>query len=416
MVVRLSILVTAAFWVAVSVVHATNLGPEIVVSALDNVQGVPAVAFAEGPDEYLVVWENQWGGDYRDIYAQRIAADGTLLSNFSVASLPNSSRNPAVAYDPTRDRYLVVWSTESSTFDYLDLYGRFIPRVAPDPSLTEFLIDSRQSYDEYPDVEFALAQDEFMVVWAKTYLFNPEVFGRRIAADGSGFPDTTFSLMIPNFGEAGSDLAYNLNRNEYLLTFSAGDLTDPWDVFAVRITADGTALGGGLFPVADWADGEGSTAVASCHGLDGYLVVWQNSQTDIYARFVTGDGVVDGPPIHIEDKPFNDLWADVACSHDGSHYLVTWQSEYPSGLSGVWARAVMPNHVADSKLILSPPTLNSGSTDPAVAAGAGGFLITWAHGREDSSWVDIHARTANPVLFHDGFESGDTGHWWRVMP
>ncbi len=121
---RLIALLTVLLWAAAPGVRASNMGSEITISALDNEQSVPAVAFAEGPDEYLVVWQNQWGG--------------------------------------------------------------------------------------------------------------------------------------------------------------------------------------GEFAVAAWPDDEYGTAVASCHGLDGYLVAWQNSQTDIYARFVTGDGIIDGPPIHIEDKPLDD--------------------------------------------------------------------------------------------------------------
>ncbi|MFL7792398.1 MAG: hypothetical protein AB8I69_09680, partial [Anaerolineae bacterium] len=44
----------------------------------------PAVAYNSRHDEYLVVWENDRGAT-RDIYAQRVAGDGTLKTWFTIA-------------------------------------------------------------------------------------------------------------------------------------------------------------------------------------------------------------------------------------------------------------------------------------------------------------------------------------------
>ncbi|MCD4750527.1 MAG: hypothetical protein K8R59_14245 [Thermoanaerobaculales bacterium] len=417
---RLTVPFTALLWVGAAVVHATTLGPEIVVSALDNEQGWPAVAFAEGPDEYLVVWHNRWGGDYYDIYAQRISAEGTILTWFSIASLPNDSRWPAVAYDPSRDRYLVVWSYDSlgDGSDW-DVRGRFIPRLGPDPSLTDFTLDSGSGSQVTPKTEFALAQDEFMVVWTNEYQVGPpDIAARRVFADGSGFPDSRFQVSGGVNPRLDADIAYNLARNEFLIAFQAWVPTpvDSFEIHGVRMTATGVILGGGELEIATLPSDDTQPAVASCHELDGYLVAWSSFEPDIYARFVTGDGVLDGPPIHIEDNLYPDQLPDVACSLDGARYLVAWQTEYAFGLNGVWARDVMPSHVAGPPFRIVVPTSTSESTAPAVAGGAGGFMITWEHEREGTSYVDIHARTADPGLFQDGFESGDTTHWSSVVP
>ena len=401
-------------------VSATALGPEIVVSALDNEQGAQAVAFAEGPDEYLVVWHNLWGGGYYDIYAQRISAEGVLLSGFSIASVPNDSFMPAVAYDPTRDRYLVVWSYDfSGDGSDVDLRGRFIPRLGPDPSLTQFTIDSDPNNQLLAKVEFALAQDEFMVVWTDLGNLNPpKVIARRVFADGSGFPDGRFSVSSGTLSRLEAEIAYNPARNEFLIVFPAwvGPPVDNYEIHAVRLTAAGFILGGGEFEIAAMQSDDLQPVVASCRELDGYLVAWQSYEPDIYARIVSGEGLVDGPPIHIEDSLNPDVSPDVACSLDGIGYLVAWQTEYVLGLDGVWARSVMANHVAGTMFEVVSPTLTSESTYPVVAGGAGGFMITWEHEREGTSYVDIHARTADPGLFYDGFESGNTMNWSSVVP
>ncbi|MEZ4556352.1 MAG: hypothetical protein R2854_07880, partial [Caldilineaceae bacterium] len=86
----------------------THLGGEIVVSALDNDQLWPAVAYNPQHREYLVVWQNNWSGN-RDIYAQRVDAQGDLLSWFAVTTGTHDRAQPAVAYDPVNQRYLVTW-------------------------------------------------------------------------------------------------------------------------------------------------------------------------------------------------------------------------------------------------------------------------------------------------------------------
>jgi hypothetical protein len=82
-----------------------GLGPEITVSDLDNEQVHPAIAYNETRDQYLVVWQNDWGG-VSDIYAQRLDGEGNLLSWFTVDTGTNSRIQPTVTYDSINDRYL----------------------------------------------------------------------------------------------------------------------------------------------------------------------------------------------------------------------------------------------------------------------------------------------------------------------
>ena len=82
--------------IAATGTNGSFLGREIVISALDNRQILPAVAYNSQHDEYLVVWNNYWAGS-ADIYAQRLTGQGELKSWFAVgptappASLPKRS-------------------------------------------------------------------------------------------------------------------------------------------------------------------------------------------------------------------------------------------------------------------------------------------------------------------------------------
>ena len=84
----------------------------------------PAVAYNSNHDEYLVVWYNDQGGGTWDIYAQRVAGDGTLLSNFTIATNAGKMNwQPDVAYNPVQDEYLIVYTYEVSSTDY-DIWAR----------------------------------------------------------------------------------------------------------------------------------------------------------------------------------------------------------------------------------------------------------------------------------------------------
>ena len=107
------VLVLAIGTITIVMVHPLSaqqgLGLEITISDLDNEQVHPGIAYNDTRDQYLVVWQNNWGG-VSDIYAQRLDGEGNLLSWFTVDTGTNSRVQPTVTYDSVNDRYLVVWA------------------------------------------------------------------------------------------------------------------------------------------------------------------------------------------------------------------------------------------------------------------------------------------------------------------
>jgi hypothetical protein len=387
--------------VATSAVANSRLSGEIVISALDNEQHLPSVAYNWKHREYLVVWHNTWAIGTRDIRATRISEQGQVLNEFTVYEHPTKdSAQPSVAYDPVNDRYLVVWIFDAfgDGSDW-DLYGRFIPWNGPSPSLTEFPIVTWSTSQWNPMAAYARAQEEFFVVWTNTYVTGTPpayVSGKRIYANGSGFPSTGGDLTLSHTTEnyINPDVSYNLARNEYLVVWEK--VSTSRDIWAVRLTGSAAQLGGGPFGIAGWPDNEEKPAVAACEGADQYLVTWQSlvgSEYDLYARFIKGDGTPDS--VHVISNLAGDQEeADVACNMSGRQYMVSWQEKIATyGISG---RLVFPDKTMPSGFQIVPPGSAPGHTDPAVAGGYTNYLVAWEHQRSGTSYRDIHGRLITP--------------------
>lgn len=381
------------------------IGPDIPISTLDNQKLLPAAAYNWKHHEYLVVWHNKWPGN-RDIYAQRVAETGELLSWFAVSAGPQDRAQPSVAYDPVNDRYLVVW-----IFDALgngsdwDVYGRFIPASGPDPALGEFAICDWNSSQWNPVVAYGRAQEEFMVAWANEAAGVPwYVSARRVNAKTGAFPSTgsDITLAHPTHNRVNPDIAYNLNRNEYLVVWE--EAASSQDIWALRMTGTALPLGGGEFAIAGWPDHEERPAVAACAAQDQYLVAWQSDvgsgkvNYDIYAWFLDGAGTTVGAPLLIDATTSPEENVAIACNFGESAYFLTWQARYTNLKYGIAARMAFPDGSLAPGYDLAVAYDNR--TQPAVAGGHASFLAVWEQVRDGTGYQDIHGRLFWPqVLF-----------------
>ncbi|HZU87265.1 MAG TPA: hypothetical protein VFF78_07265 [Anaerolineaceae bacterium] len=382
---------------AAMAVASIDLSPEIVISSIDNEKFLPAVAYNSVHDEYLVVWQNKWPGN-RDIYAQRLSSSGELLSWFAVAPGPGSDSydraQPSVAYDPVNDRYLIVFIYDifGNGSDY-DIGGRFIPWAGPDPTLTEFLICIWNSSQWNPVVTFALAQQEFLVTWTNTPSGQPSYISAARVDHNTGDLLDDFTVSSGTENRINPDVAYNLARNEYLVVWDK--VGGNHDIYGVRLSGNGSALGTGEFAIAGWPDNEETPTVAACHGADQYLVGWQSlvgppTNYDVYARYVAGDGV-PGTVFLVDGTTAPEVAIDAACLHDGQEYLLAWQTMYATGYYGIWGRLVHPVGLEDSFLFVQPGT-TADRLEPAIAGSRVNFLTTWVHDRNGTVYQDIRGR------------------------
>jgi hypothetical protein len=395
---------------------ASNLSGEIVISELEGGEFSPAIAYNSVRNQYLVVWEVDWGGGYHDIHARRISGDGRLLSEFSLASPPlyRSQTNPAVAYDPVNDRYLVVWAYDvSGDGSNWDVYGTFIPWDGPQGEVYNYFpICSWSSNQGHPAVAYGRAQEEFLVVWKSESIGVPGyISARRVFATGGFPPGDGFTISSGTQIRDFPDVAYNLHRNEYLVTWDLELSASNIDIYGKRLDGYGNTLTGGNpnvtgeFPIAGWPSFEAEPAVAACAAADQYLVAWQSDQGPplgdnyaIYARYLNGDAV-PGNVHEIDDTTSPELNVDVDCNLAGNRYLLAWQTRYANPIEyGIWARTAWPNGSLDPPFGVRPPGPTTDREYPAVTGGRTGFLVAWEHQRDAGGNRDIHGRLVQYAL------------------
>jgi hypothetical protein len=298
----------------------------------------PAVAFNPNQNEYLVVWDGYDDFDTfvlgeREIFGQRVAATtGTEIGvDLRLSDMgPDEDQEygaytPAVAYNPTQGEYLVVWygddDTGSLVNDEYEIFGQRVAgatgaEIGVDQRLSDMGPNGDPDYDALaPDVAYNPTQDEYLVVWygddnTGTLVDNEgEIFGQRVAvATGAEIGgDVRLSDMGPDGDEyydaVRPAVAYNPNREEYLVTWEGDDVTGSpvslaYEIYGQRVeSTTGAEIGGDLRlsdmgPEGDLNYSAYGSALAYNLTQDEYLVVWEGE--DYIFPLVSGEREIFG--------------------------------------------------------------------------------------------------------------------------
>jgi hypothetical protein len=326
-----------------------------------------------------------WYGDHdtdgeNEIYGRLIGSDGMpLAAQFRVSDMgpggdvDYDALNPAVAYKPIDNEFLVVWSGDDDTGGLSnDESENFGQRLHADTGLHTGANDFRISDPgppgspvngaTEPDVVHSATTNQYLVVWTADEgldgLANEEheVYGQQLSATGGeiGANDFRISQMGPDgnasYDALGSAVAYNPVSDEYLVVWSGDDNTPPLvdnerELFGQRLSATGGAIGADDFRITDMGPdgdanfGAGSPAVAHNPGSNEFLVVWEgddnvatvDEEFEVFGQRLSATGdTIGGNDFRVSDMgPDGDTTyygAQPAVAPDpgGGRYLVTW--------------------------------------------------------------------------------------------
>ncbi|YCM42496.1 hypothetical protein V2O64_14390 [Verrucomicrobiaceae bacterium 227] len=190
----------------------------------------PAIAYSDG-GRFLVVWE---GDDLSgalvngesEIFGQLVDAETMMEvgpNDFRISQVAEDgdtskdAGSPAVAFDPVREQFLVVWEADTGAGSLgsseVEIYGQFIADVtgletgADDFRISFFGNDDGSSADSVssPEVIYQAEENAFVVAWHAPEVFvggarEEEIFGQVIdAATGAAVGvNTRMSDMGPD--------------------------------------------------------------------------------------------------------------------------------------------------------------------------------------------------------------------------
>ena len=254
-----------------------------------NYRGIrAAIAYNSVDHEYLVVWRGDHttpGDDKFEIFGQRIHAttgaelgsNDFQISEMSSAGFTNGAHTPDVAYNPTTNQYLVVWSgkddLEPEPFESFEIWGQRIDGATGDPLGGDFLISDMGTSATQPDlfnavtpaVAYNSAANEYLVVWSGDDDIGGgpegneqfEIWGQRLDGDTGTEAGAADDFRISSTGGTTSAffdanrpaVAYNEVDDEYLVAWDGDDGTPPYadnelEIWVQRLDNEGAELGG----------------------------------------------------------------------------------------------------------------------------------------------------------------------------
>jgi hypothetical protein len=354
----------------------------------------PAVAYDSQRQEYLVVWWNN--RPYcPDIYGQRVSKSGALVGPwFSIAAgCPAKRSYPDVAYNSQQDQYLVVWLEQDGNYS---IRGQRLSATGQLQGGEISIAVSTSSVDYFnPAVAYDSTYDKYLVVYsdADPATGKEAVIAQALNSDGSDW-GSSFEITSNLPVVYRPDVAYNPLRNEFLAAWVQG--SPPGNVMARRVKMAGGAgvLGSILTISSDPSNNNTSPHIAAVsRSPDGqYLVVWGHcknnlcSVMDTLAQLVSGAGNLEGGTIQFP-TPLNIAYdADVTGCENSSAYFVTWTqaNTFPGDIAG--------RFVSVGGLMQPDFWLSGASAQPAVACGPhGDYLVVYTDTPTTSNY-DIWGR------------------------
>jgi len=249
---------------------------EIAVTTGIEAESNPAIAYDPDYHGYMVVWEYLNTSGNIDIHRRQVYKDGTVDSEYSIASTLNNETSPDVVFNPDEREYVVVWAYNVGTSfhaiqgkHYTAAGGVFSPGLSISSNTTNTLYR--------PVIDYNSSSDEYLVVFEKeTSPGNNEIWAQRLDNDGSR---TGQSIMISNSSSGERSPVVSSDGNRYLVAWQeeinhAG--TYSYDIRGLMVNGDGS-LYGSEFSIASSEYDLIKPRATYNSKEDQFLIVWEDN-------------------------------------------------------------------------------------------------------------------------------------------
>ena len=300
----------------------------------------PAVAFNELDSNFMVIWENDEASEIEGRIVTLPTTAGGPLGLGPVFTISSSGplkpiNDPTLAYNSTRNTYLVAWQEATADEDLLrgallGPAGETLPgspfRIdavgceADDPSIAYTTghasmddgVEDEDADDESTDGLASSETDRWLVVWNQDDSSPCDedlssINGRLVNGDGT-FVGPVFDVSTNVEGHTDeSNVAYDSTGQEFLVAFEReSPEASNTDILGQRVSPAGDLLGLELQLAANLLKSTlRDPGLAYSPEAAGYFVVWRNVHDEdpirVEGRFVSGGTAVLGPRYFISD-------------------------------------------------------------------------------------------------------------------
>lgn len=308
----------------------------------NNSDGFASAAYDPVNDRYLLVYEKSDNGD-RDIWARFVSNSGDYLApEFPITTDTPHERSPAVAYDSVSGKYLAVWRDYRNS--NWDIYGQFIDgdNVSGLLYSSEFAIaDSASEHSVHPALVFDETTARFLVIWSGLtgYPGGNLISGQFVNSASS--PSYLFSVNFPlstvDSNKYSVAVANDPVNDRFLAVWE-----DRRSGIAIYGQIVDSASGGGFLystdastnlPIATGAAYGSDPDVAYSGSTGRFMVVWTDSRDadgNIYGQLIDADtGAPYGTSVDtnfpVSTAPSHQRESALAAGPDGN-YLVVFSS------------------------------------------------------------------------------------------
>lgn len=257
--------------------NGTLNGSNFVISNAEYSQNYPKVAYDNAHQRFLVVWQDSRNEVGYDIYGQLVNANGTLNgSNFVISTAANNQNNPSVAFDNNNQRFLVAWADSRGGIDY-DIYGQL---VNPDGTLNDnnFVISDAANAQYYPAVAYDSSNQRFLVVFTS---YNPatdyDIYGQLINANGT-LNGSNFVIADAGSIQDKPVVSYDSANQRFLVTWEDNRSGSTYDIYGQLVNASGT-LSGSNFVISEAEYDQLTPALAYNSNFANFVVAYETRIT-----------------------------------------------------------------------------------------------------------------------------------------
>jgi hypothetical protein len=318
---------------------------------------VPDVVYNSQRQEYLVIWALDTGNGF-ELHAQAVSAQGGVTGpDVTFGTGIYSIAGFHVAYSPVSNKYLVVRGWRAQPSDYL--YGQVLNSDGS-VSGASFTIAGPMSNVQGAHVAFNRSRNEYLVVWSEYPTPNSrEVRARRI--QGNGTPMHPESLTITDlaehqWAEAVAATPTDPDHGQYLVGFKhVPSTTAEQSLWALRLEGEGQAPGSHL-PVFETEEENIDLALAANEHSLRHLAVCKRTFTGIHGQ----PSVILGRELSLEGFPVGEeVWiamenatSPAVAAGPAGQYLVVFADKPGTSTVDIYGRVWGVRHMVFLPVVL----------------------------------------------------------------